>query len=457
MKSKHSQIKALASRISAQKEWQSPLENWEEAEKILSNRPWRAWVIRFTGNSAKSGWDWLELGIKVSIPFLVVAVSATANTLTSRRQEIASQIQEDWEVAKTYYNTISEIVGDGKSSESTVNIVGAWTLGSLSQISPQGAYKHKGSIIKFLIDATSEQRESRERSKTDRSQRNHYITLVDLSEADLSGANLKYIDLDSLMLDRADLHAATIEQSYFMEAHLSCANLGGSKARNSLFNYADLHGAVLDKANLGASQIRGANLRWALMRGVYAVRANLEGADLMRADLRGSNLAGASFNGASLYGAVLSNVNLFRADLSGSDLIGADLRGANFKEANLNKAKLLGTDLLGANLTGANLEGAVIDKDLLRNAYTVNQPLVSRLRVWLAYNTYRISELLKHGLAQPSLNPFMSSSEALPTSSETMHDRIALQSSGAKSISVTPTATEPELDCARRLLDHQRR
>ncbi len=76
------------------------------------------------------------------------------------------------------------------------------------------------------------------------------------------------------------------------------------------------------------------------------------------ADLRGAIFHGADLTGASLAGARLSGAFLDQVNLTGVTLVGADLAGARITQANLTGADLTGADLRGAELSGLRFSPA---------------------------------------------------------------------------------------------------
>jgi hypothetical protein len=81
------QIRPIAERLSKQRPWLSPEENWIAAELALRQKPWRPWVIRFSGEKERSGWDWADLLLKVSVPVLILELSTAYSIISADRQE----------------------------------------------------------------------------------------------------------------------------------------------------------------------------------------------------------------------------------------------------------------------------------------------------------------------------------------------------------------------------------
>jgi uncharacterized protein YjbI with pentapeptide repeats len=147
----------------------------------------------------------------------------------------------------------------------------------------------------------------------------------------------------------------------FSNADLSGADLTG----------AQLHGANLNGADLSNAQLYGANLS-----GATLYRADLSGAflptNLAEANLIYANLSRAYLTRADLTEAVLIGADLSRAELGGANLAGADLLRANLPNADLISANLSGATLAGANLSGADLTGAAFSGAKLTGTHGLN-------------------------------------------------------------------------------------
>jgi uncharacterized protein YjbI with pentapeptide repeats len=160
--------------------------------------------------------------------------------------------------------------------------------------------------------------------------------------------DLRKVSLSLINLTQFDLSFIDFDEAYLWGAYL---------------NNADLNGANFYKANLMKADLSGASLSKVNFREV-----NLTGADLTGADLTGADLTGAILNEANLNRAKLNRANLSRANLKEADLSKADLSLANLNEANLSRANLSGAILRGANLSAANLNRAILNEANLSRA-----------------------------------------------------------------------------------------
>ena len=309
------QIRPIAERLGKQRPWLSAEENWLAAERALRQRPWRPWVIRFSGEKERSGWDWANLLLKVSLPVLILGLSTAYSVISADRQEklakadkdrqeIVVREQREGEVVTNFIKEMQPLLVDkglGSSAPGSEvrGIARGLTLAALSQVKDS---QRKRLVVRFLLDSGLNVKPG---------------NLISLSEANLNGADL------------------------------NGANLSGADLLD-----ADLRGADLIGANLSGADLSGADLLDADLRGADLIGANLIRADLFRADLNGAILIRADLNGAIL----------IRADFIGANLSGADLYKANLSGADLSGADLFDADLRGANLNGANLEGVKWDE-----------------------------------------------------------------------------------------------
>lgn len=318
------QIRPLAERLSKQRAWLSAEENWQAAERALRQKPWRPWVIHFSGEKERSGWDWADLLLKVSVPVLILGLSTAYSIISSSRQEKSARRQKESDVVTNFIKEMQPLVLDKnlKKSASDSEVRGVargLTLAALSQLQNP---ERKRLIVRFLLDSGLNTKPG---------------NLFSLSEANLSGA-----DLGGANLTGADLGGA----------NLRVADLRGANLRDADLRIADLRGANLRKCNLRGADLKGVNVRGGNLRD-----ADLRGAKLSNADLRGTDLRGADLRGVTLSGAILSGADLRRAPLRATLRV-ADLRSVDLKSADLKGVDLRWVDLRGANLKGVNLRGA---------------------------------------------------------------------------------------------------
>jgi len=238
------------------------------AERALRQKPWRPWVIRFSGEKERSGWDWADLLLKISVPVLILALSTAYSTISSSRQEKIAQEQRESDVITNSFKEMQSLILDKdlKKSDSGTEVRGVArgiTLAALSQVQDP---KRKRSIVSFLLDSGLNAEPWNLFSLDEAN-----LRFADLRDAKLSGANLRFANLSGANLWFADLRSADLRDAKLSEADLWRANL----------RFADLRFADLREAKLSGANLAGADLTYAYLDG-----ADLRGANLWRANLR---------------------------------------------------------------------------------------------------------------------------------------------------------------------------
>ena len=334
-------IRARADQLAKRRPWSSAEQNWTDACLELNSAfllRWRPSLLRWLGASEKTGWDWMELLLKLSVPLTISFGGWFLGTLNSNRQiEIAQANQKD-AVIRDYIKEMKGMLLDkavakeAKQPGSEANgVARALTLTALTQLKGEGPAR-RTLVFQFLRESNFPILAGSE-----------VVQGANLAGYDLSGA-----DLSEASLGRANLSEANLGKADLSGADLGRANLSGASLRGADLSGADLSGADLDEANLS-----GANLGMANLRGADLSEGDLDGANLSGANLGRANLRGAIFDGANLSGASLG-----RANIRGAYLVEANLRGANLRGADLRGADLSGANLSEADLSGANLRGA---------------------------------------------------------------------------------------------------
>ncbi len=281
------EIRPLAEQLSKQKPWLSPEEHWLAAEHALRQKPWRPWVIRFSGQQARSGWDWSELIIKVSVPVLIVSLGAGLSRCTAEREERIALNQRESVVVTSFIGEMQKLVLSdrlvpGKKVRSEFLVIPReLTIAALAQLNSDEAVLERNQILRFVRG----------------------LGLLEWRKGELFfQADLNSLNLNRAILARADLRGAMLVAADLSRAIFTDANLSGSYLMGSDVSEADLTRANLSGALLNLANLRGAGLE----------QANLSWANLFKADLRGAYLNGANLNGAFLDGALLNG-----SDLSG--------------------------------------------------------------------------------------------------------------------------------------------
>lgn len=307
------QISPLAERLSKQRPWLSAEENWLAAERALRQKPWRPWVISFSGEKERSGWDWADLLLKVSVPVLILGLSTAYSFVSAKRQEaITIEQRESAEVTNSINRLQPLFIDKGlRTSAPDAEVRGiarGLTLAALSQVSNS---ERKRLIVQFLLDSGLNTKPS---------------SMISLSEADLVGADLTMASLEGADLSRAKLDNADLSAAYLSGANLSWATLMNSSLKATELMSANLAGAVLAGTDLTGANLRGSNLGMACTSNETNTLI-CRRAILLAARLNGANLTFTNFEAAELLG----------SDLSAADLSGANLKNSSLKYVRWNK------------------------------------------------------------------------------------------------------------------------
>jgi uncharacterized protein YjbI with pentapeptide repeats len=284
-------------------------------------------VIHFSGEKERSGWDWADLFLKVSVPVLILGLSTAYSIISSSRQEENAREQRESDVITGYVQEMQPLMLDKDLKRSAADaevrgVARGLTLLALSQVQDP---KKKRLIVSFLLDSGLNAKPGNlfslsEANLSDVSLTGANLSGVDLRWANLSGADLGMADLREAKLAGANLSGADLKVADLRVAKLAWADLKMADLRVAKLAGADLRGASLRMTDLGWANLSGANLMVADLRRADLIKANLSGADLIKANLSGADLIGANLSRADLSGANLSRANLIRANLSGADL-----------------------------------------------------------------------------------------------------------------------------------------
>ncbi len=229
--------------------WLPPLSPKDQEKLNHDQHNQRKAIIKETGFSGKTLWDWLQLLI---IPIMLASggfwfslqqsdISAQASQrqhdsdqkIATENRQNDMQIAEDQQreaTLKTYLDDMSDLLLNhhlrtSKPGDEVSLVARERTLTTLRRLDAS----RNRIVVQFLQDA--------------------HLIGVPNAVVDLSGADLSNDDLSGAPLSKVDLSWATLDS-----ANLSYADL----------SYADLSWAGLDRANLSGAVLNGADLRDAL-------------------------------------------------------------------------------------------------------------------------------------------------------------------------------------------------
>ena len=241
----------------------------QAALHALQQRPWRPWVIRFSGEKERSGWDWADLILKLSVPILILVLSTAFSIISSSRQEKISLDEKESDVVTEFIKEMKPLLLERglknapKGSE-VIGVARGLTLATLSRLKSDDAPSKRTIILRYLIDSGV----------------SNSGGLFSFPGSNLGGANLSRADLKGAILSRANLKGV----------NLSNSDLSGADLRE-----ANLNGADLGEANLSKANLSGADLSEIFLE---VEGANLSGAKLTDANLSDANLLGAKLDDA---------------------------------------------------------------------------------------------------------------------------------------------------------------
>jgi uncharacterized protein YjbI with pentapeptide repeats len=275
---------------------------------------WLKWS--WTGFSAKTLWDWLQL---LFVPIILAIGGFWLNQIQREREErtakrraedeqrIATDTQQE-AALQAYIDHMSELLLNEHLRESAQekevrNIARVRTLTVLQRLDGE----RKGNVLQFLYES-----------------------------------GLLHKDTPIIQLSGADLSFARLNETHLHGADLSFANLRSADLTRVDLGEADLHGADLSFANLRSANLSFADLSFAQLDGTTLSRADLHGAELSSANLHGANLRASDLGAANLRKANLAEAHLEMTNFSVADLSETylkDARGTTLEE--LEEAKSL--------------------------------------------------------------------------------------------------------------------
>jgi uncharacterized protein YjbI with pentapeptide repeats len=201
------------------------------------------------------------------------------------------------------------------------------------------------------------------------------LTRANLKAAQLDGAILELATAAGANCEGASFEGAQAPAASFAEAVLKAArfdraNLTGAEMMRSLIDGATFKGATLDDV-----KIYGASGTDVVMDGASLIDLRADDAQMRRGSFRGIKGAGSIWEGADLTGAVfdgsaLREASFTRATLDGATLNGADIVDGRFRKARLRGARMLNANLMRAAFDGADLSGASLRGSNLYQAET---------------------------------------------------------------------------------------
>jgi len=259
-------IKSLAEHLSKQRPWHSPEENWIAAEYALMYKPWRAWIIRFCGDKERSGWDWCDLLLRISIPILILGLSFFLNSSVTSQQEERARLEKERD---------RRIAQEARS----INAIDSYIKSMQYLLLEKGInISRPNALVSRIARAHTVAATSAIEIEWDSSSPYRGQILLFLQETQLIRRPLPNVRLDGLDFSNADLYKANLELASLKKVSLSGAVLADSNLQN-----ADLAGANLYRAQLQGANLAGANLNGtSLEEVIWDEKTKWPGADTVR-------------------------------------------------------------------------------------------------------------------------------------------------------------------------------
>ena len=217
-------IRARADQLAKRRPWCSAEQNWTDACLELNSAfllRWRPTLLRWLGASEKTGWDWMELLLKLSVPLTISFGGWFLGTLNSNRQNEIAQANQKDAVIREYIKEMKGMLLDktvakeAKQPGSEANgVARALTLTALTQLKGEGegSEQRRTLVFQFLRDSNFPILAGSEK-----------VQGANLAGYDLCGANLSEANLSEANLRRADLRGANLSGADLFEANLSGA------------------------------------------------------------------------------------------------------------------------------------------------------------------------------------------------------------------------------------------
>ena len=235
--------------------WLPPLSPKDQEKLNHEQHNQRKAIIKETGFSGKTLWNWLQLLI---VPLMLAGgglwftsqQNLTSLQLSQRQHDTDIQLVNDQQretTLKTYLDDMSDLLlnhhlRQSKPGEEVSRIARERTLTTLRRLdAPRNRI-----VLQFLQD---EQLIGVKNPVIDLSGVSHAgvdLSGANLSGADLSGVDLSGVDLSNATLSRADLQWVTLSRATLSGTDLSDANLSGARVtQEQLAQARSLEGATM--------------------------------------------------------------------------------------------------------------------------------------------------------------------------------------------------------------------
>jgi uncharacterized protein YjbI with pentapeptide repeats len=262
-------------------------------------------LLRWLGATEKTGWDWIELSLKLSVPLTIAILGSYLGYQNNERQMLIAG-----ENLKQQNRIADSNQRDSVLRDYLKEMKGILLAENLStNVSTPGSPSH-GVAKALTVTAISQLAGTNSKTYTLDSLDHRYTPRQALQTAALLGSHYR---LSHVFLFIKESGVPILKGVELISYNLSGVNFAGVNLRESVLTKTFFVNAILDETDLSGATLFAANFSGAIMNGV-----NLSGADLELADFGDAQLHHANLRNANLRRADLSNVhNLWYADFAG--------------------------------------------------------------------------------------------------------------------------------------------
>ncbi|GEM_PF-1518942 len=229
-----------------------PLPVLAKAWRSTGGRIWK-----WSGLGEKQGWDYLQLLISASVPFVLFFAGEYFTNKANAQQEAIAADRYRQEALSQYFDQMTQLLIDKNLRHQTDprnevrEMARARTLSTLQELDGN----RKGLVLKFLNEESLislNQKGSKQKDPIVNLEGSNLkevsLTHGDLSSTCLVDTIMKNADLSYALLEHADLRKAFLKQANLSHADLKDADLRDSTLKRSDLSHADLSGAKLKGA-----------------------------------------------------------------------------------------------------------------------------------------------------------------------------------------------------------------
>ncbi len=155
-------IRARAEKLAERRPWCSAEENWNDARMEFQSPlllRWRPSFMRWLGASEKTGWDWIDLSLKLAVPLTIALGGWILGTINSSEQNKIASINQKDGVVREYIKEMKTILLDKKLAtearrpgSEAHSVARALTLTALAQLQGEDPIR-RSLVFQFLAES----------------------------------------------------------------------------------------------------------------------------------------------------------------------------------------------------------------------------------------------------------------------------------------------------------------